>query len=192
MGIEISPTDKNIDICKKIKKSPDFEEEFLRGCLENIVKQREAEAAELKTQREAEALRQEQEFELEKIRLSNAEEINSIGSARSETARPRRELRNFMQKYDAQVADISSYLAMVQCQARTAEIEESEWVSQLMALLVLDLAQIIIKDPEEKMKDYLHIKEVLLERFKMKPETFRVNVRLQKCNYIIFRLCQYF
>ncbi|GBN69473.1 hypothetical protein AVEN_239194-1 [Araneus ventricosus] len=72
MGIEISPTDKKIDIYKKIKGSPDFEEEFVRGCLEDIVKQREAEAAELKTQREVEALRQEREFELKKIRLSNA------------------------------------------------------------------------------------------------------------------------
>ncbi|GBM36123.1 hypothetical protein AVEN_45940-1 [Araneus ventricosus] len=72
MGIEISPTDKKIHIYKKIKESPDFEEEFVRGCLEDIVKQREAEAAELKTQREAKALRQEREFELEKIRLSNA------------------------------------------------------------------------------------------------------------------------
>ncbi|GBM50628.1 hypothetical protein AVEN_9505-1 [Araneus ventricosus] len=68
MGIEISPTDKKIDIYKKIKGSPDFEEEFVRGCLEDIVKQREAE---LKTQREAEALGQELEFELKKIRLSN-------------------------------------------------------------------------------------------------------------------------
>ncbi|GBN07338.1 hypothetical protein AVEN_96602-1 [Araneus ventricosus] len=72
MGIEISPTDKKIHIYKKIKESPDFEEEFVRGCLEDIVKQREAEAAELKTQREAKARRQEREFELEKIRLSNA------------------------------------------------------------------------------------------------------------------------
>ncbi|GBL78763.1 hypothetical protein AVEN_212480-1 [Araneus ventricosus] len=72
MGIEISPTDKKIDIYKKIKGSPDFEEEFVRGCLEDIVKQREAEAAELKTQRKAEALRREREFELKKIRLSNA------------------------------------------------------------------------------------------------------------------------
>ncbi|GBL57277.1 hypothetical protein AVEN_11082-1 [Araneus ventricosus] len=72
MGIEISPTDKKIHIYKKIKGSPDFEEEFVRGCLEDIVKQREAEAAELKTQRKAEALRREREFELKKIRLSNA------------------------------------------------------------------------------------------------------------------------
>ncbi|GBM02051.1 hypothetical protein AVEN_242642-1 [Araneus ventricosus] len=185
MGIEISTNDKKIDICKNVKDFPDFEEEFVRGCLEEIVRQREelkaqAEAVELKAEAEAaelkrtEALRQEREFELEKIRLSNDAEINSVGSARSESVRPRRELRNLMQKYDAQVADISLYLAMFERQARTAEIELSEWVSQLMALLPLDLAQIIIKEPEDKMKDYFHIKGVLLERFKMKPETFRV------------------
>ncbi|GBL71893.1 hypothetical protein AVEN_56228-1 [Araneus ventricosus] len=73
MGIEISTNDKKIDICKKVKDSPDFEEEFVRGCLEEIVRQREelkaqaqAEAAELKR---IESLRQEREFELEKMRI---------------------------------------------------------------------------------------------------------------------------
>ncbi|GBO05888.1 hypothetical protein AVEN_161935-1 [Araneus ventricosus] len=83
MRMEISPTDKKIHIYKKVKDSPDFEEEFVRGCLEEIVRQREelkaqAEAAELKAQAEAtelkriESLRQEREFELKKMRLSNA------------------------------------------------------------------------------------------------------------------------
>ncbi|GBM94078.1 hypothetical protein AVEN_90798-1 [Araneus ventricosus] len=92
MGMEISPTDKKIHIYKKVKDSPDIEEEFVRGCLEEIVRQREelkaqAEAAELKAQAEAaelkaqaetaelkriESLRQEREFELKKMRLSNA------------------------------------------------------------------------------------------------------------------------
>ncbi|GBL73612.1 hypothetical protein AVEN_158481-1 [Araneus ventricosus] len=47
-------------------------------------------------------------------------------------------------------------------------------VPQLISLLPLDLAQIIIKEPEEKMQEYLNVKEVLLDRFKMKPETFRL------------------
>ncbi|GBO07419.1 hypothetical protein AVEN_240845-1 [Araneus ventricosus] len=66
------------------------------------------------------------------------------------------------------------YLALFERQARTAGIEETEWVPQLISLLPLDLAQIIIKEPEEKMQDYLNVKEVLLDRFKMKPETFRL------------------
>ncbi|GBM31232.1 hypothetical protein AVEN_193360-1 [Araneus ventricosus] len=185
MGIEISSNDKKIDICKKFKDSPDFEEEFVRGCLEEIVRQREelkaqAEAVELKAQTEAaelkrtEALRQEREFELEKMRISNAAEINSVASTRSENSKNRLSLKNLMQKFDAQVSDISMYLALFEGQARTAGIEETEWVPQLISLLPLDLAQIIIKEPEEKMQDYLNVKEVLLDRFKMKPETFRL------------------
>ncbi|GBM24285.1 hypothetical protein AVEN_158851-1 [Araneus ventricosus] len=77
------------NICKKVKDSPDFEEEFVRGCLEEIVKQREelkaqAEAAELKR---TEALRQEREFELEKMRISNAAEVSSVASTEVKIAK---------------------------------------------------------------------------------------------------------
>ncbi|GBM50613.1 hypothetical protein AVEN_6453-1 [Araneus ventricosus] len=154
MGIEISTNDKKIDICKKVKDSPDFEEEFVRGCLEEIARQRE----ELKAQAQAEApelkriesLRQEREFELEKMRISNAAEVNSVASTRSENRKNRLSLKNLMQKFDSQVSYISMYLALFERQARTAGIEETEWVPQLIALLPLDLAQIIIKEPEEK------------------------------------------
>ncbi|GBL79283.1 hypothetical protein AVEN_92498-1 [Araneus ventricosus] len=143
MGIEISSNDKKIDICKKVKDSPDFEEEFVRCCLEEIDKQREelkaqAEAAELKR---TESLRQEREFELEKMRISNAADVNSVASTRSENSKNRLSLKNLMQKFDAQVSDISMYLALFERQARTAGIEETEWVPQLISLLPLDLAQ---------------------------------------------------
>ncbi|GBM97597.1 hypothetical protein AVEN_165858-1 [Araneus ventricosus] len=165
---------KKIDICKKVKDSLDFEEEFVRGCLEEIVRQRkelkaQAEAVELKAQTEAaelkrtEALRQEQEFELEKLRISNAAEVNSVASTRSENSKNRLSLKILMQKFDAQVSDISMYLPLFERQARTAGIEETEWVPQLISLLPLDLARIIIKEPEEKMQDYLNVKEVLLD-----------------------------
>ncbi|GBM32424.1 hypothetical protein AVEN_239813-1 [Araneus ventricosus] len=108
------------------------------------------------------------------MRISNAAEVNSVVSTRSENSKNRLSLKNLMQKFDAQVSDISMYLALFERQARTAGIEETEWVPQLISLLPLDLAQIIIKEPEEKMQDYLNVKEVLLDRFKMKPETFRL------------------
>ncbi|GBL60345.1 Retrovirus-related Pol polyprotein from transposon 297 [Araneus ventricosus] len=148
MGIEISTNDKKIDICKKVKDSPDFEEEFVRGCLEEIVRQREelkaqaqAEAAELKAQAEAaelkriEALRQEREFELEKMRISNAAEVNSVASTRSENSKNRLSLKNLMQKFDAQVSDISMYLALFERQARTAEIK------RMLDLKIIEIGQ---------------------------------------------------
>ncbi|GBL81443.1 hypothetical protein AVEN_143719-1 [Araneus ventricosus] len=98
----------------------------------------------------------------------------SLGSTRRERSRSRREIKNLMQKFDAQMTDISLYLTLLERQAREAGIEEQEWVPHLISLLLLELAQIIIKEPEEKMRDYVSIKEVLLNRFKMKPETFRL------------------
>ncbi|GBM54088.1 hypothetical protein AVEN_247702-1 [Araneus ventricosus] len=44
IGIEITSEDRVIDICKKIKNSPDYEEEFAKGQLDVIVPEREAEA----------------------------------------------------------------------------------------------------------------------------------------------------
>ncbi|GBL79674.1 hypothetical protein AVEN_114290-1 [Araneus ventricosus] len=113
------------------------------------------------------------------MRISNAAEVNSVVSTRSENSKNRLSLKNLMQKFDAQVSDISMYLALFERQARTTGIEETEWVPQLISLLPLDLAQIIIKEPEGKMQDYLNVKEVLLDRFKMKPETFRLKHSLR-------------
>ncbi|GBN27958.1 hypothetical protein AVEN_181805-1 [Araneus ventricosus] len=79
-----------------------------------------------------------------------------------------------MQKFDSQNTDISLYLTLFERQARAAGIEEEEWVSQLISLLPLDLAQIIIKEPEEQMLEFTNVKKVLLNRFKMKSETFRI------------------
>ncbi|XP_055951586.1 uncharacterized protein LOC129987653 [Argiope bruennichi] len=68
---------------------------------------------------------------------------------------------------------MSIYLTLLERQLKTAEIDEAEWVSQLLSLLPLDLAHIIAKEPEDKAQDYEHIKQVLLERFKIKTETYR-------------------
>ncbi|GBM48192.1 hypothetical protein AVEN_72471-1 [Araneus ventricosus] len=79
-----------------------------------------------------------------------------------------------MQKFDSQNTDIYIYLTLFERQARAPGIEEEEWVSQLIFLLPLELAQIIIKEPEEQMREYTNVKKVVLDRFKVKPDTFRV------------------
>ncbi|GBN84421.1 hypothetical protein AVEN_145255-1 [Araneus ventricosus] len=60
LGIEIIPEDRVIDICKKIKNSPDYEEEFAKRQLEVIAQEREAEAEIAKV----EVARKEREAEL--------------------------------------------------------------------------------------------------------------------------------
>ncbi|GBN32411.1 hypothetical protein AVEN_169507-1, partial [Araneus ventricosus] len=129
-------------------------------------------------EREAELARKEREteraYELEKLKITSAAETVSLNSTRSEGSRNRREIKHLMQKFDSQNTDISLYLTLFERHARAAGIEEEERVSQLISLLPLDLAQIIIKEPEEQMREYTNVKKVLLDRFKMKPETFRI------------------
>ncbi|GBN03493.1 hypothetical protein AVEN_146135-1 [Araneus ventricosus] len=78
----------------------DFEEEFAKGQLELIAQEREAEA--VRVEREAERA-----YELEKLRITSAAETASLGSTRREGSRSRREIKNLMQKFDAQMTDIS-------------------------------------------------------------------------------------
>ncbi|GBM54811.1 hypothetical protein AVEN_263523-1, partial [Araneus ventricosus] len=153
MGLDITSEDRVIDICKKIKNSPDYEEEFAKGQLDVISQERETERA----------------YELEKLKITSAAETASLNSTRSEGSRNRREIKHLMQKFDSQNTDISLYLTLFERQARAAGIEEEEWVSQLISLLPLDLAQIIIKESEEQMREYTNVKKVLLDRFKMRP-----------------------
>ncbi|GBM57553.1 hypothetical protein AVEN_97662-1 [Araneus ventricosus] len=182
MGLEITSEDTVIDTCKKIKNSPYYEEEFAKGQLDVISQEREAEAeiarAELaREEREAKLARKEREteraYELEKLKIASAAETVSLNSTRSEGSRNRREIKHLMQKFDSQNTEISLYLTLFERQARAAGIEEEEWVSQLISLLPLDLAQIIIKESEEQMREYTNVKKGLLDRFKMRPETFR-------------------
>ncbi|GBM47553.1 hypothetical protein AVEN_90265-1 [Araneus ventricosus] len=158
MGLEITSEDRVIDICKKIKNSPDYEEQFAKGQLDVISQERETERA----------------YELEKLKITSAAETASLNSTRSEGSRNRREIKHLMQKFDSQNTEISLYLTLFERQARAAGIEEEEWVSQLISLLPLDLAQIIIKESEEQMREYTNVKKVLLDRFQMRPETFRI------------------
>ncbi|GBM14481.1 hypothetical protein AVEN_101136-1 [Araneus ventricosus] len=167
LEIEITSEDRILDICRKNKNSPDYDEEFAKGQLEVIAQDREAELA--MKERETERA-----YELEKLKIAGAAETASLNSTRSEGSRNRREIKHLMQKFDSQNTDISLYLTLFGRQARAARIEEEEWVSKLISLLPLDLAQIIIKEPEEQMREYTNVMKVLLDRFKMKPETFRI------------------
>ncbi|GBM69634.1 hypothetical protein AVEN_155397-1 [Araneus ventricosus] len=87
MGLEITSEDRVIDICKKIKNSPDYEEEFARGQLDVIVQEWESEIA------QAELVRKEREteraYELEKLKVASAAETVSLNSTCSKGNRAR-------------------------------------------------------------------------------------------------------
>ncbi|GFT43348.1 retrovirus-related Pol polyprotein from transposon 17.6 [Trichonephila clavipes] len=58
-------------------------------------------------------------------------------------------------------------------QAKKEKVAEDRWVSQLIPLLPIEIAEIVAKEPLEKSDDYPHIKNLLLARFQLTPIALR-------------------
>ncbi|GFV34928.1 uncharacterized protein TNCV_1452301 [Trichonephila clavipes] len=99
--------------------------------------------------KEASELKERQEtreYELERLRLSNATETVSVSSA-----------------------DLEGQGAG----DKKEKVAEDRWVSQLIPLLPIEIAEIVAKEPLEKSDDYPHIKNLLLARFQLTPIALR-------------------
>ncbi|GFW67989.1 retrovirus-related Pol polyprotein from transposon opus [Trichonephila clavipes] len=72
-------------------------------------------------------------------------------------------LQKLMLTFDPKEGDISFYLILFERQARTVHIKEEDWVTNLVGLLPLEMANLIAREPEEKANDYEHIKEQMKE-----------------------------
>ncbi|XP_035229346.1 uncharacterized protein LOC118201360 [Stegodyphus dumicola] len=172
LGLEVPPNAKIQDLKNLIVQSPQYDEKFVEATLESIIEarieqHRLEEAEERKLERE-----REREFELERLRLTNAN--NGRENSQNNIPRSMRDLQNLMQRYNPESSDISLYLAMFERQARKAKVEEGDWVSHLMALLPMDIVSIILREPEQELDNYSYVKKILLQRFKLNPEAFRV------------------
>ncbi|GFW21391.1 protein NYNRIN [Trichonephila clavipes] len=86
-------------------------------------------------------------------------------------------LQKLMRTFDPKEGDISFYLILFERQARRVHIKEEDWVTNLVGLLPLEMADLIAREPEEKANDYEHIKGMLLKRFKLSPEAFKVKFK---------------
>ncbi|GFV08432.1 uncharacterized protein TNCV_328661 [Trichonephila clavipes] len=146
LRVEIDITLPKIEFKKRICQSEDYNEESVKGLLEGILAEKR-EARELKERQEARELKERQEtreYELERLRLSNATETVSVSSA-----------------------DLEGQGAIKE------KVAEDRWVSQLIPLLPIEIAEIVTKEPLEKSDDYPHIKNLLLARFQLTPIALR-------------------
>ncbi|GFU83558.1 retrovirus-related Pol polyprotein from transposon opus [Trichonephila clavipes] len=166
---------------KLIVASKEYEEVFAKELLHRIVSERENEIKrqeredelkreeredelkrqerdELKRQeREDEIKRQEKEYELEKLKIEDS--MMSNGLRRERNSQNEKEYKNTCQ------------------QARRVHIKEEDCVTNLVGLLPLEVANFIAREPEEKANDYEHIKGMLLKRFKLSPEAFKIKFK---------------
>ncbi|GFW72650.1 retrovirus-related Pol polyprotein from transposon 412 [Trichonephila clavipes] len=186
LGVEVNSTLTKSEIKNRICQSEDYNEESVKSLLEGILAEKQEarelkerqEARELKERQEARELKERQEtreYELERLRLSNATETVSVSSAdlEGQGVNRRVNLKDLVPKFDAKNADINLFFEIFERQAIKEKVAEDRWVSQLIPLLPIEIAEIVAKEPLEKSDDYPHIKNLLLARFQLTPIALR-------------------
>lgn len=170
MGIDLLESDRKVDIKNKMQASAEFEEGLVKEQLDLLVEERKAE---MEREKEREKLESDRAFELERLRLTLASETNSVASTNSEGTRTGKSIKTVMQKYDPEKSDMVLFLTLFERQARKLNIADHDFVTQLISVLPLEMAELIMREPQEISDDYSKVKEILLNRFKLSPETFR-------------------
>lgn len=182
LRLAVTPDLKILDLKNLITKSPEYDEEFSKALLESIIEDRleetrsieKAEEARLKAEEtRAREKNAEREFELEKLRLEAKIQGGPQIDLPMTVPKPQIDIRKLVPKFDPDQSDVSLYLVIFERQAKRAKIEKSDWVSSLLGLMPLDIVQLIAREPDEKADDFEHVKQMLLKRFKLRPETFR-------------------
>ncbi|GFS64131.1 retrovirus-related Pol polyprotein from transposon opus [Trichonephila clavipes] len=164
----------------KIKRQE--REDELKRQERDELKRQEREDEIKRQERENEIKRQEREDELEKLKIEASMINNCFRRERNSQNEGIQEhvpagLQKLMRTFDPKEGDISFYLILFERQARRVHIKEEDWVTNLVELLLLEMANLIATEQEEKANDYEHIKGMLLKRFKMSPEAFKVKFK---------------
>ena len=152
-----------IKLRKLILQSVEYDEETVRVLLEEI-KSRVLEERELAKGRE------EREFELRKLELTSNNDGASAGS--SVIVRNKVDLGRAVGKFDQKDGDLSLYLTMFENQATRLGVDREEWVFQLISVLPVDMAQYVSRETQSD--DYDIVKELLLRKYKLSPEKFKI------------------
>ncbi|GFW01470.1 uncharacterized protein TNCV_5031201 [Trichonephila clavipes] len=168
LAIELSECESNgeelkiIELRTKILTNDAFKEdpEFVKCIFEGIVSNRIDEENKQKEQ----ILR---EFELQKIRLQN-ETQRVVGP--QTLPQTKIELKKLQPTFNPEVDNMDLFLTLFEWQMKLLDLGEDLWVSYLIGALPSDETSFIAREPEEKCRDYSHIREMLLKRFKLTAE----------------------
>ncbi|GFW39158.1 hypothetical protein TNCV_1831481 [Trichonephila clavipes] len=152
LGVEVNSTLTKSEIKNRICQSEDYNEESVKSLLEGILAEKR-EARELKERQEARGLKERQE----------ARELKERQETR-EYELERLRLSNATETVSVSSADL---------EGQGEKVAEDRWVSQLIPLLPIEIAEIVAKEPLEKSDDYPHIKNLLLARFQLTPIALR-------------------
>ncbi|GFU09100.1 uncharacterized protein TNCV_1319461 [Trichonephila clavipes] len=147
LGVEVNGDQTKVEIKDMILQSDKNDMEMTKAVMEGILEEKV---------REFEERRQTREYELERLRLSNATETVSVSSAdlEGQGVNRRVNLKDLVPKFDAKNADNYLFFEIFERQAKKEKVAEDRWVSQLIPLLPIEIAEIVAKEPLEKSDDY--------------------------------------
>ncbi|GFT20542.1 uncharacterized protein TNCV_2183791 [Trichonephila clavipes] len=110
------------------------------------------------------------EFELQKIRLQNETE-RVVGP--QTLPQTKIELKKLLPTFNPEVDNMDLFLTLFERQMKLLDLGEDLWVPYLIGALPSDVTSLNAHEPEEKCRDYSHIRGMLLQRFKLTAEKFR-------------------
>ncbi|GFV13975.1 SCAN box domain-containing protein [Trichonephila clavipes] len=173
--------DKIIDLREKITSCTFFQnnEQVVKEVLDNIVDERKSLEIEAlkKIEREDKCLADQRAFELEKLKLQAQNPPASVGNSSQMDSNPMRlDLKTVLPTFIPDKDDISLFLTMFERQMKLLNVPADFWVSHLIGVLPSDIYwQVkIAREPEEMFRNYAHIHNILLQRFKLTADRFRV------------------
>ncbi|GFX47888.1 uncharacterized protein TNCV_4792681 [Trichonephila clavipes] len=177
LAIELGECESNgeelkiIELRTKILTNDAYKEdpEFVKCIFEGIVSNRIDEENKQKEQ----TLR---EFELQKIRPQK-ETQRVVGP--QTLPQTKIELKKLLPTFNSEVDNMDLFLTLFERQMKLLDLGEDLWVPYLIGALPSDVTSLIedidvtSREPEEKCRDYSHIRGMLLQRFKLTAEKFR-------------------
>ena len=185
LGVEAADSDTNKALVKRILEAEDFDEDLTVSFAERLKAEfdreieiererekldRDRELEKQKLDRELEKEKLDREFELEKLRINcslNNTSIRSEDTLAIPESRRKIFLKDIIPKLDVKNLDITLFFALFEKQANRHEIDEGEWVTQLIPLLPNDVIELIIREPNDLGEKYDHVKKLLLKRYRV-------------------------
>lgn len=161
---------KIAQLIKIITDDTNYSEEIAKNLLANIEIER------LEAQ-EKEAEQANREYELQRLQTETLAHNGTAVS--SEQNVPKYNNVNLIKPFESK-GDIGIYLNLFERQASRAGIIVENYVSHLLTLLPLDIVNLIAREPDTLANDYSHVKKILLKRFNLSPEQFRINFAFLK------------
>lgn len=138
----------------------------MKDCEDQIVAEKEREEKEKERDRETE---REREFTLGQLRLSQGSERRNSASS-SDSVTPKLPLQAIMHRFDS---DITQLLNLFERQVSRSDIKAGDFVTHLLALLPVEIAELILREPADKIDDFEHVKSILLARYRLSHEDYR-------------------